>query len=143
MKMRPRPLALFQPRVVLLITVAMAALVSPDSLIAETKAANSLHEINPAVTDTNRLSAIIGATMIDGRGGSPVSNAVVIVRGDKIVAAGNRKSTTIPPHAEVFDAAGRTLLPGFIDSHFHIERDYELPRLVLSRGVTSVREKFP
>lgn len=35
---------------------------------------------------------------------------------------------------------GRTLLPGFIDSHFHIERDYELPRLVLSRGVTSLRD---
>src|SRR5687767_7092812 len=27
-----------------------------------------------------------------------------------------------------------------MDSHFHIERDYELPRLFLSHGVTSVRD---
>jgi len=124
----------------MMIVVAMVRLVSRDSLIAKTESANSLHEINPPVTDANRFVAIVGATLIDGLGGSPVSNAVVIVRGDKIVAAGNRKSTPIPPQAEVFDATGRTLLPGFIDSHFHIERDYELPRLVLSRGVTSVRD---
>jgi len=69
-----------------------------------------------------------------------MSNAVVVVRGVKIAATGSGKSTKIPSGVEVFDAAGRTLLPGFIDSHFHIERDYELPRLVLSRGVTSLRD---
>jgi hypothetical protein len=101
----------------------------------------SLKEINPPpATDTNRIVAIVGATLIDGKGGAPVSNAVVVVRGDKIDAAGNRNSTKIPSRAEVFDATGRTLLPGLIDSHFHIERDYELPRLVLSHGVTSLRD---
>jgi imidazolonepropionase-like amidohydrolase len=84
--------------------------------------------------------AIVGATLIDGRGGSPVPDAVVVVRGDKIDAAGSRSSIRIPQDAEVFDGKGRTLLPGFMDSHFHIERDYELPRLVLSHGVTSVRD---
>jgi imidazolonepropionase-like amidohydrolase len=103
--------------------------------------AASLREINPPRTpDTNRVSAIVGATLIDGRGGPPVADAVVVLRGERIVAAGTRKSTPIPDGAEVFDATGLTLLPGLIDSHFHIERDYELPRLVLSHGVTSVRD---
>src|SRR5262245_27240938 len=103
--------------------------------------AASLREINPPpAPDTNRVSAIVGATLIDGRGGPPVANAVVVVRGEKIVAVGSRKSMRIPEGAEVFDAAGLTLLPGLIDSHFHIERDYELPRLVLSHGATSVRD---
>jgi hypothetical protein len=84
--------------------------------------------------------AIVGVTLIDGKGAAPVSNGVVVVRGAKIGAAGTRKSAKIPPGAEVFDATGKTLLPGFFDSHFHIERDYELPRLVFSRGVTSLRD---
>src|SRR2546422_8569344 len=103
-------------------------------------AARIVREINPPAAGTNRIVAIVGATLIDGRGGSPVSNAVVVVRGDKIAAAGKRESTKVPPRAEIFDATGLTLLPGFMDSHFHIERDYELPRLVLSRGVTSLRD---
>src|SRR5439155_12000388 len=113
------------------------------ALLAETVSAApvvSLKEINPPAADTNRVIAIVGATLIDGRSGPPVLDAVVVVRGTKIVAAGSRKSAKIPAEAEVVNATGRTLLPGFIDSHFHIERDYELPRLVLSRGVTSLRD---
>src|SRR6266540_3833264 len=100
----------------------------------------TLQEINPPAAAMNRVVAIVGGTLIDGRGGSPITGAVVIVRGAKIHAADARKSTRIPPDAEVFAATGKTLLPGLIDSHFHIERDYELPPLVLSRGVTSVRD---
>src|SRR5262245_7379576 len=103
--------------------------------------AASLKEINPPrAPDINRVSAIVGATLIDGRGGPPVADAVLVLRGEKITAVGSRKAMRIPEDAKVFDAAGLTLLPGLIDSHFHIERDYELPRLVLSHGVTSVRD---
>jgi len=112
----------------------------PVLLAASAAAAISLKEINPPAADTKRIVAIVGATMIDGRSGAQVSNAVVVVRGAKIEAAGGRKSARIPAGAQVFDATGKTLLPGFIDSHFHIERDYDLPRLVLSRGVTSLRD---
>jgi imidazolonepropionase-like amidohydrolase len=119
-----------------------ATLLLAGSLVAAGLARNvvSLKEINPPAADTNRVVAIVGVTLIDGKGGATVSNAVVIVRGGKIAAAGSRKSAKISAGAEVFDATGKTLLPGFIDSHFHIERDYELPGLVLSRGVTSLRD---
>ena len=100
-----------------------------------------LREINPPVpSDTNNLWAIVGATLIDGRGGSVVTDSVVVVRGETIAAVGPRKSMTIPASANSFDASGLTLLPGLLDAHFHIERDYELPRLFLAHGVTSVRD---
>jgi len=57
------------------------------ALLAETVSAApvvSLKEINPPAADTNRILAIVGATLIDGKGGAPVSNAVVVVRGAKI-----------------------------------------------------------
>src|SRR6185436_14242064 len=84
--------------------------------------------------------AIVGATLIDGRGGAAIPDSVVIVHGDRIAAAGTRTSVTIPRGAEVVDAKGLTLLPGLIDSHFHIDGDDPLPALYLSHGVTSVRD---
>ncbi len=83
------------------------------------------------------LSAIVGATLIDGRGGAPLLDAVVVVRGEKILAVGKRTAVSIPAGAEVIDAKGLTLLPGLIDSHFHIDGDDPLPALYLTHGVTS------
>lgn len=104
-------------------------------------APGSLHELNPpGAPVATQLVAIVGATLIDGRGEPPVSNSVVLVRGEKIIAVGDAKSQSIPSGAQVFDARGLTLVPGLMDSHFHIERDYELPRLYLAHGVTSVRD---
>ena len=100
-----------------------------------------LHEINQvARPDANRVIAIVGATLIDGRGGAPVLDAAVVVRGERIVAVGKRASVSIPAGAEVVDANGLTLLPGLIDSHFHIDGDDPLPALYLTHGITSVRD---
>jgi hypothetical protein len=44
--------------------------------------------------------AIVGATLIDGNGGPPVANAVVVVSGGRITAVGARGSTTIPAGAQ-------------------------------------------
>jgi imidazolonepropionase-like amidohydrolase len=81
---------------------------------------------------------ISGARLIDGRGGPPVENSVVVVEGDRIVAAGPRDSVR-PPAGETFDAKGLTLLPGLIDAHFH-RGSVKLPNMFLNNGVTSVRD---
>src|SRR6476620_5262939 len=102
----------------------------------------------PTVREVNQVArpastamiAIVGATLIDGRGGPAVSDSVVIVRGERIATVGNRTSASIPSGAEVIDAKGLTLLPGLIDSHFHIDGDDPLPALYLSHGVTSIRD---
>jgi imidazolonepropionase-like amidohydrolase len=111
------------------------------TIFGEAKVAPSIHEVNevarPAAT---QVVGIAGATLIDGRGGPPVADAIVLVRGGRIVAAGKRGSVTIPSAADIVDAQGLTLLPGLIDSHFHIDGDDPLPGLYLTHGVTSVRD---
>lgn len=104
-------------------------------------ARRSLREVNQvAQPPAASTIAIVGATLIDGRGGPAIPDAVVIVRGDRILAVGKRNSVPIPRGAEVVEANGLTLLPGLIDSHFHIDGDDPLPALYLSHGVTSLRD---
>jgi imidazolonepropionase-like amidohydrolase len=59
-----------------------------------------------------------GARLIDGKGAKPVEDASIIVEGDRIKEVG--KGLDAPKDAEVIDAAGRTLMPGLIDSHVHL-----------------------
>ena len=89
------------------------------------------------------VTAIVGARLIDGTGGAPVDNSVVIVNGDRITAAGPRASVQIPRDATVVDAAGKTLIPGLVDAHYHLNQPpEEMKRLFLVAlhwGVTTFR----
>ena len=82
---------------------------------------------------------VSGARLIDSRGGPPIEDAVVVVEGERIGAAGPRAQVRLPANARVFDARGLTLLPGFLDAHFHLG-NAKLPSLFLFHGVTSVRD---
>jgi len=102
---------------------------------------SGLREVNKvAAPPATSVIAIVGATLIDGRGGPVVTDSVVLIRGDRIVETGKRETVKVPTGAEVFDAKGLTLVPGLIDSHFHIDGDDPLPALYLSHGVTSLRD---
>ena len=90
--------------------------------------------------DAASVVAILGATLIDGRGGAAVPDAAVVVTGERITAAGKRTTVNVPSGAEVVDATGLTLVPGLIDAHFHIDGDDPLPALYLTHGITSVRD---
>jgi imidazolonepropionase-like amidohydrolase len=60
------------------------------------------------------------ARVIDGSGSAPITNGVVVVTDDKIVAVGRQGSVTIPAGARTIELGNATLLPGFIDAHTHI-----------------------
>ena len=62
-----------------------------------------------------------GGTLIDGTGGPPVADSVVVVNDDgRIEAAGRRGVIAVPPNAEPIPISGLTLLPGLIDCHDHL-----------------------
>ncbi|HXY70204.1 MAG TPA: amidohydrolase family protein [Gemmatimonadales bacterium] len=62
--------------------------------------------------------AIRVGTLIDGTGATPVRNAVILVRGDRIEAVG--PAVRVPAGARVVDLSAYTVLPGFIDAHVHL-----------------------
>jgi imidazolonepropionase-like amidohydrolase len=89
------------------------------------------------------VTAIVGAKMIDGTGGAAVDNSVVLVQGDRIVAAGPRARVQVPQGATVVDAAGKSLIPGLIDVHCHLNQPADVMRkllpVALNWGVTTIR----
>jgi imidazolonepropionase-like amidohydrolase len=64
------------------------------------------------------LIAIRAGTLIDGSGAAPARNAVIVIRGDRIEAAG--PGVRVPAGARVVDLSRYTILPGFIDAHVHL-----------------------
>jgi imidazolonepropionase-like amidohydrolase len=62
--------------------------------------------------------AFRGATILP-ISGAPIQNGVLVVQGGKITAVGGPE-TAIPAGAVVHDAAGKTIMPGLVDTHSHI-----------------------
>lgn len=84
--------------------------------------------------------AIVDVNLIDGNGGQAIPNASVLIKGNKIIAAGSSKSIQIPQGAEIVQGKGMSLLPGLIDSHFHLDGAEDLPSIFLQNGITSIRD---
>ncbi len=89
------------------------------------------------------VTAIVGARLVDGTGAAPVDDSVVLVSGDRVTAAGPRARVPVPQGATVVNAAGKTLIPGLIDVHCHLNqpRDVMVKLLPVSLrwGVTTIR----
>ena len=77
----------------------------------------------------DRPIALVGGMLLDGYEAAPIHDSVVIIAGNKIVAAGPAHDVAIPLNAHVIDTRGKTVLPGLIDMHVHMELlghgDYE------------------
>ena len=65
------------------------------------------------------IQAIVGGRVIDGTGRDPIARGAVVIDAGRVRDVGGEASVQIPRGARVFDAAGRTVLPGFIDCHVH------------------------
>lgn len=66
--------------------------------------------------------AIVGATLIDGRGGAPVPAASVLIRDGKIECAGTAEQCPSGSGYEVTDGRGMWLTPGLADAHVHFSQ---------------------
>ena len=82
-----------------------------------------------------KVLAIKGGKLIDGTGRPPIENSVILIESGRFKAVGNAREVPIPPDAEVVDVSGRTVMPGFMDGHGHLE-DFH-GELYLHLGITS------
>jgi imidazolonepropionase-like amidohydrolase len=76
-----------------------------------------------------------GGTLIDGTGRPAIDNSVIVVQGGRFHAVGKSSEVAIPNDSEVIDVKGKTILPGFIDGHGHLE-DFH-GELYLHLGITT------
>ena len=68
---------------------------------------------------TNRV-ALVGGTLIDGFGSTPIRNSVILIEGERIAAVGRVGTLTIPADAEIISTEGMSVLPGLWDMHVHL-----------------------
>jgi Amidohydrolase family len=82
-----------------------------------------------------KVLAIKGGKLIDGTGRQPIENSVILIENGRFKAVGNAREVPIPADAEVVDVSGKTVMPGFMDGHGHLE-DFH-GELYLNLGITS------
>ena len=63
--------------------------------------------------------ALVGGTLIDGYGGPPIRNSVILIEGEKIQAVGQIGSLPVPAGTEIISTEGMSVLPGLWDMHVH------------------------
>lgn len=84
-----------------------------------------------------QLRAFTGATLVDGTDRPPVTNATLLVRDGRVVATGTAGSVPIPAGAERIALDGRTIIPGLINAHGHVNGVADLATYA-AYGITTV-----
>jgi len=114
-----------------------------------------------ALAQSVKTRALVGGRLIDGYGGAPLSNSVILIEGERVKAVGRVGELSLPKGAEVISTEGMSVLPGLWDMHVHLmivgHSDYQhwdrtypsqfrqtiMPaaaRQLLMAGVTSARD---
>ena len=66
------------------------------------------------------VRALVGGRLLDGFGGPPIQDSVVLIEGDRITAVGRQGEIAVPAGAEVISTEGMDVLPGLWDAHVHL-----------------------
>ena len=88
-----------------------------------------------------------GARIITMEGGQVIENGDILVENNRIKAVGPTGSLTVPAGAKVIDVTGKTILPGFVDTHSHMWPQWGVHKnqvwkyaMNLAYGVTTTRD---
>jgi imidazolonepropionase-like amidohydrolase len=88
---------------------------------------------------------IRGATVIDVTDGSLVRDRTVLIEGNRVTAVGSAAEVTVPPGADVLEAAGAFVVPGLWDMHVHATNQPDPDTyltLFIANGITGFREPW-
>ena len=67
--------------------------------------------------------ALTGARIIDGTGRAPIQNGTIVINNGHIQAVGAAAAVQVPAGATRVDLAGKTVMPGPINAHAHVNVD--------------------
>ena len=92
--------------------------------------------------------AFTNARIIDGTGRASIDRGTLVIANGRVAAVGPAASVMIPAGAQRIDAAGKTIVPGFINAHGHLNVSPNAPvpvredlirrlRMYANYGVTS------
>ncbi|WP_353218191.1 amidohydrolase family protein [Sandarakinorhabdus sp.] len=73
-----------------------------------------------AAANAAGITALVGGRLIDGQGGPPLANSVILVEGERILAIGTVATLPVPAGAAVVSTDGMDVLPGLWDMHVHL-----------------------
>jgi imidazolonepropionase-like amidohydrolase len=135
--------------------IGVAVLGSAHGALAQARSTT----VQSGAPASDTVVAIVGATVIDGNGGPPLRDAVVVVRGKRIAQLGSRATVSVPAGARVIDGAGKFITPGFIDTNVHlslynngesmvryedrfVDLVVEAAQTELKYGITTVRDSY-
>ena len=95
-------------------------------------AALSLFTLNSEAQQPPSIGAAVAFTnarIIDGTGRPALERATLVIGGGRVIAVGPSASTQVPAGAQRIDASGKTIIPGLINAHAHlnVERGATLP----------------
>jgi imidazolonepropionase-like amidohydrolase len=89
------------------------------------------------------VTAFEGARVIIGDGRAPIENATIVVTGNRITAVGRAADVRVPAGATRVNLAGKTVMPGIIDTHTHLSQTRDMLITDLKRrayyGVTAAQ----
>jgi imidazolonepropionase-like amidohydrolase len=84
-------------------------------------------------------TALTGARLIDGTGSAPIDRATLIVRNGRVETAGPGTAVSIPAGATRIDLSGKTIVPGFINAHAHVNAADEAKQPIRDQLVRQLR----
>jgi len=97
----------------------IAAVAFPVALMAGSALMGEREAVQQPSGRESSVTAYVGATIVDGTGGAPIQNGVMVVEGGRIRAVGGA-TTAIPAGASTIKLGGKTVTPGLINAHGHI-----------------------
>ena len=65
-------------------------------------------------------TALVGGTLVDGLGSTPIYNSVILIDGNKITATGTQAELDVPSDYQVVSTEGKTVMPGIWEMHAHL-----------------------
>ena len=72
-----------------------------------------------------RPVAIVHGILVDGRGGPPLPDTTLLIRGGMIEAVGSGGRVPVPRNSQVIDATNKTMMPGLADLHVHMQGGWD------------------